>query len=940
MDNFSPLFARVSQAVSPRYHILREVASGGMGVVYEAEDTELERRTAIKVLRPELFTAAFADRFVTEARALAAVRHPHVITIYDAQAKDGLSLIFMEFVEGPTLEQLLQRGPLPAENVRTLGAQLGSALTAVHARGIVHCDVKPSNIFVEGERALLADFGIASLADGDDTTTTTTGERPRRGTPAYMSPEQRACARPGPASDIYSLGLVLLDSLSGIGAGWPDDRMTRSVPAQSTSGDLAPLIETMLTGDPAGRPTAKALVRQLSGPDRDARRRRAVTLALGSVAALLLILAAIVFGPELRATVERLIGPPPPLADIAIGGIEAEGDIELAHRLPQLIEKNLEWFAPLALARPSDPAHRGSIRARMVAGGTVTRQGGSLNAELSIRSPDGTLVQMVTARGGADRLQEFACALTDSLVRKVFRSRYVEYSSFDQCRVGDIQAANSYFRGVDAFRVGQWADAEQQFNQALERDPGMLQAAWELMIAQRFQRKDDVPILRRLLSGQDSLPPFYVALVQAQLTPELHQRFDRYQDVVRNYQRASKSLLLYTNEAFHRGPLIGRRMSLAVDTMRKLALADPDMNHTSVYDISIWGDIRLGDRDAAWSDYARRKLLIGPGDRYAPFQRLAIWARFNPRWARLVQWWAFRDPDSTTRAALTELTRLGTSFDIPAMQYDLGRVLTREGSDLTQRTVGVLAQALSLVMQGRTTEGLALLDTAATMLASPEMRMQQREWPVMLSTLGIPVPQSRVDSAVTWLRSAAAGDRLAPRARWALGLHALAVHDTVSAIQWLDELQQAAGTSEVAARLAPLLAAHLLASPRVALDTTRVIFLLDSVAARLSPFTRAVTYLARARWQRALDDPDAADREILWYENADHVGWLTGPPQQAEVDAVLSTYVRLLRGELGVERHDPAACRYLHRVRELWRQAEPAMKPLVDRASGAEAKCR
>ena len=170
-----------------------------------------------------------------------------------------------------------------------------------------------------------------------------------------------------------------------------------------------------------------------------------------------------------------------------------------------------------------------------------------------MRAPDGTLVEMVKARGSADALQEFACGLTDSLVRKVFRARYVEYSSFDQCRVGDIQAANSYFRGVDAFRVGKWAEAEQQFNQALERDPGMLQAAWELMIAQRFQRKDDGPILHRLLAGRDSLPPFYVALVEAQLTPELHARFDKYQEVVRNYQRASKSLLLYTNEACPRG---------------------------------------------------------------------------------------------------------------------------------------------------------------------------------------------------------------------------------------------------------------------------------------------------------------------------------------------------------------------------------------------------
>lgn len=934
MSHPSPLFARVAQAVSPRFRLVREVASGGMGVVYEAEDLELRRRTAIKVPRPELFTAAFAARFVSEARALAAVRHPNVITIFDARATDGLSLLFMEFVAGPTLQQRLAGGPLPAATVRSIAVQLASALHAVHARGIVHCDVKPANIVLEDDHALLSDFGIAALAD--TTEVTAVREAPRAGTPAYMSPEQRAYERPGPASDIYSLGLVLREALTGLG---PHE--WRELPAGAaqqlpSDPELSPLISAMLATDPAARPTARAMLRALDRPGTGSRLRRAVAIALGALAAVLLLSAAAVLGPEF---VGRLGGVPQPLADIAIGAIEAGGDSALASRVPQLIEKNLEWFAPLRLARP--PAtDRSTARARRVASGSVALQGTLVSAELAVRDQDGRLVEMVSASGSASAIQEFACALTDSLMRKVFRPRYVEYSSFDQCRVSDVQAANSYFKGIEDFRTGDWAAAEQHFNAALERDPGMLEAAWELMITQRFQRKDEVPILRRLLAGRDSLPPFYGALVEAQLTPELHLRFDRYQQVVRHYQRTSKALLLYTNEAFHRGPLIGRRLAQAVDTMRKLALVDPDMDHTSVYDISIWGSIRLGDQDAAWEDYSRRKRLSGPGDRYAPFQRLAIWARFNPGWAHLVQRWAFRDPDAATMVSLTELTRLGTWFDIPAMQDDLGGVLVRHGTDLTQRSAGVLAQATSRIMQGRVSEGLALLDTAAVMLASAELRLQQHEWPVLLAALGLPVPPGRVEEGRAALRGEQRDPDLAARASWALGLLALSTSDTAEATHRLRELEALASRAMVAARLAPLLAAHVIDNPRASLDTTAGIFLLDSVATRLSPFARAVTYLGRARWQRALDDPDAADRELLWYENADQVGWPIGAPQQGEVDAVLSPYARLLRGEIALERHDPAACRLLQRVRELWHDAEPAMQPLVARAALARARCR
>jgi hypothetical protein len=561
---------------------------------------------------------------------------------------------------------------------------------------------------------------------------------------------------------------------------------------------------------------------------------------------------------------------------------------------------------------------------------------------LAVLDSIGELYQSFEVRGDTADLQRLACAMADSIVRKVLDARYAAFSSFPQCRVGDNQAMREYMAGMTAFRRGDWEGAEKEFRKALGRDPGMLPAAWELMVALRFQRKDFTPVLRRLLAARDSLPAFYVTLVEAQLTPDLHERFRRYEGVVQQSRRATKAIMLYTNELFHRGPLIGRSIAPTVDTMEELASVDSDMDHTSVYDISMWGNIRMGREEQAWSDFNRRQALVDGNDRYGRFQRLAIWARFKPWWAHVVQAIRFAQPDAKTLKALAELSRLGTYFDIPAIQDDLGGVLVRHGTTKDQRATGYIGRGTSAVMRGQTAAGLDRLDAGAVVLATDEMWLQQREWPVMLAALGIPVDSARLGPGRAWLEDEVRNGRGGPRAAWTLGIDALAGGDTGRSTTFLADLRAMGDSSEVARRLAAILAALQLEPgfQKAALDSTAIIFLNDSVSSKLSPFTRAVTYLARAGWQRALGRTDAADRELLWYEGADQDGWPMGPPQQGEVDAVLSVYGRLRRGELAAERGDPGACHHLKRVRELWQDAEASMAPLVARADSAMAKSR
>ncbi|MGH2557370.1 MAG: protein kinase domain-containing protein [Actinomycetota bacterium] len=196
-----------------RYLLSRRIATGGMGQVWEAEDTVLHRRVAVKVLSEGLSSEPnSAERFRREARAAAGLSHPNVAGVFDYGEDDGTQFIVMELVEGETLADRIGREGRfdPGEAVR-IATGIAAALDAAHGAGIVHRDIKPSNVMLtpQGEVRVL-DFGIAS-ASGP----TLTASGVTIGTAAYLSPEQAAGERATPASDVYALGVVLYEMLAG-----------------------------------------------------------------------------------------------------------------------------------------------------------------------------------------------------------------------------------------------------------------------------------------------------------------------------------------------------------------------------------------------------------------------------------------------------------------------------------------------------------------------------------------------------------------------------------------------------------------------------------------------------------------------------------------------------------------------------------------------------
>jgi serine/threonine-protein kinase len=206
---------RFPATLAGRYRVDREIGRGGWAIVFLAHDTAHDRPVAVKVLRPSARARVGAARFLAEIRTTAALRHPHIVPLYDSgEAEESLYYV-MPYYDGGTLASRLDEEPqLPVGEAIRIAGDVAAALEHAHAAGFIHRDIKPSNILFSGGQALLGDFGIARQVERTQRGLTSTGVVV--GTPEYMSPEQAAGVRTlDPRSDIYSLGCVLFEMIAG-----------------------------------------------------------------------------------------------------------------------------------------------------------------------------------------------------------------------------------------------------------------------------------------------------------------------------------------------------------------------------------------------------------------------------------------------------------------------------------------------------------------------------------------------------------------------------------------------------------------------------------------------------------------------------------------------------------------------------------------------------
>src|SRR5262245_18631696 len=258
--------------IADRYALAVPIGQGGMGVVWRARDTLLGREVAIKEVRlpptiPDRERSSMRARVLREARAAARLNHPGAVTLYDVINEQGHAFIVMELINAPTLSQVVAKeGPLNPSRAALIGAQVAAALAAAHQAGIVHRDVKPANVMVQGDGARLTDFGIARVKG--DPKLTSTGLIV--GSPAYMAPEQASGAAAGPEADLWGLGATLYYAVEGRPPFERDGQISVLTAVVNDpprtperAGELGPIIATLLSKDPTYRPTASDLHAQL-----------------------------------------------------------------------------------------------------------------------------------------------------------------------------------------------------------------------------------------------------------------------------------------------------------------------------------------------------------------------------------------------------------------------------------------------------------------------------------------------------------------------------------------------------------------------------------------------------------------------------------------------------------------------------------------------------
>lgn len=528
---------QIGSAVGP-YRILHHLGSGGMGSVWLAEDTRLHRQVALKTLRAaDDDDAPARARLMREARAAAALNHPHIATVYDVLESDGQVIIVFEYVEGETLAARLARGALPAAEAVEMACQITQALVVAHAHGIVHRDLKPANVIVTaGGQLKVLDFGIARmLATG--TTQTKAGHTASAlgfiGTPAYAAPEQMVSSAVDERADLYALGVMLFEMIGGRRPFMGSDpvalassKLGQDAPAlKSTTApiprDLERLVASLLARErdkrPASAGDALAQLRAIYGTPGTGTlalpgspRRMATT-----VAAVVLLAAVAGFGAW---EIQRMAGgpvpvnaTPPVVAVVPLANMS--GDVSRDFIAAGIAESLISSLAALpsvtvlSRAAVTDARNRTSessalardLGATYLVEGSVQESAGRVRISLNLVRPDRTVAWGDSVEGPFEAIFELQSRLAIALSSALS----VQASPDQRARMNDqptsnTQALSAYWRGRALMErrdlKGSIAAATQAFTEAITLDPEFAlahaaigEAYWQAYVQSRDQ---------------------------------------------------------------------------------------------------------------------------------------------------------------------------------------------------------------------------------------------------------------------------------------------------------------------------------------------------------------------------------------------------------------------------------------------------------------------
>jgi eukaryotic-like serine/threonine-protein kinase len=494
-DSAEPLRA----ALADRYPIERELGRGGMATVYLARDLRHGRRVAVKVLHPSLAAGLGTERFLREVRIAAGLQHPHILPVHDSGEAAGQLYYVMPFVEGETLRARLDRsGPLPVNESVRLAREVLDALGHAHRHEVVHRDIKPENILLSDGHALVADFGIAKalLAAGDERLTETGWGM---GTPPYMSPEQIGGGTVDGRSDLYGLGCMLQEMLTGE----PPftGRTAQELFAQHVR-DPPPPVRTRRPEVPAAverairRSLAKAPERRFAtaaefatalaqgpaplSPWKPKQRRWTLVAAVLGIAAILTIAIRIIRPPSVSLDSNLL-------AIVPFDARDAAGQ-RFGEDLVDYLARSLDGAGPIRTVSPSrylrswrgpsDPALVQTLAVRMGAGlivfGTASRAGrdSELLRGSIFDAVTGRVAEEFEVRGDTLRFDALADSAAVGFLRALGRNRAVGAVRQQPFGHASVSALKAFLRGQQFYRRSQWDSALVKYDLAITLDSG------------------------------------------------------------------------------------------------------------------------------------------------------------------------------------------------------------------------------------------------------------------------------------------------------------------------------------------------------------------------------------------------------------------------------------------------------------------------------------
>jgi serine/threonine protein kinase len=941
---------RVREALAPEYQVEEELAKGGMGIVFRAREVLLDRPVAIKIIRPELATAQAADKFLREARILANLRHPNVVPVHRAGEAGGFFYYVMEFIEGDTLADRLEQGPLrPAEALK-LGRDLLDALEAVHSVGVVHRDIKPSNILLIDDRAVLTDFGIAKPSVDPTTVPPSPGQVV--GTVGYMPPEQAFGWEVTARTDLFAAAAVMYEAYTG--RRWGDQMPDRRPNWAGVPRSVTPILRRALTWQPEERwPDATSFRRRLWKTRTRRYRRRTLLLTVGGLVAGAVAVLVLVPSNQLPPT------------DVAVLPFEAHEGIgsDLTERLTSLTEQNLDGFVTVTgsyranelwsrSGRSMDrigPRDLEQISTRAVVHAVVTRDSADTTIALEILDRSGA-VQPASAvhMRGARTLEATGHVLGGSVAAVLAPNRQSEFRGLP---LSDLdEATTAYLDGLGAFKRNAFHMAMDHFHTAMSLDKTFGQAQWWYQNAWRWLMTGEPAPgadLKRLLEQQgEDLSELTRMLIKAQLATSQDARMAAYEEATERYPLDAYAAFLYADESQTRGAFVG--IPLEQSTPRLEVAAAMDSTFAPAHLSLVWSYIRLGRHADAQRSLHRYQQVYSSADALPNGQpdvfAWLILERFDPERAAALRTGLSSDPDKG--ALILEAFRLGAMWDLARLQAEIAGSFLGAG-ELHDSTRAKLHEGwgLAFIGLGRIEEALWHIDSAAVLLDTAEARLEAAEWRVVGSALGLPgVSSDEVDRGRRVLRETAWGSTTRFRAAWALGLDAATTGDTTLARRWIDSLQTGLPDTN-AQRLSISLQSIDLGRRGVyeaALEASERLLGYDSAGRGGDPFARAVLHLKRAEWLDSLGQRDDADAARLWYEHFEFLGYPEKQAQASEIDWAFSPYVRFLRAR-AAERMESRerACSYMSRIGELWAEADSAYAPLREEALAyTQRRCR